>query len=335
MALINVMYQFDKRYAPYAGVSIKSLLTNSKTPKEVKFYLVTVGEIGDDTDKIKKTIEEYGADCLFIDAESINNRLFEMGIPSYRGSQATNFKLFIKELIPDDVERILYIDCDTIVCDDLTPLFKEEMKTPLAMCLESICSKVKVFKGFERDDYYFNGGVILFDMKMWKEEKCQERIESFMKEQKIRFSAPDQDLINVLFKGKITLLPPKYNLQPMHYAYSDSLYYNYYKPDGYYSKEEVVNARKEPVIMHTYRFIGEFPWHKGNVHPQTPFFDHYLMNSEWKDYEKKNSDMPLIFKIEKVMYRILPRSVFLRIFDFFFNMYQKKIIKSVRNGSDA
>ena len=43
--------------------------------------------------------------------------------------------------------------------------------------------------------------------------------------------------------------------------------------------EELEQARQNPVILHAYRFLGDFPWHKGNKHPANALFDKYTKNS--------------------------------------------------------
>jgi hypothetical protein len=97
-------------------------------------------------------------------------------------------------------------------------------------------------------------------------------------------------------------------------AFEDKTFFAVYKPTAYYTHEELEQARKSPVILHTYRFLGDFPWHKGNKHPANKLFDHYTERSPWKGLVKKPSGGGLLFKIEKMMYALLPRRIFLSIF---------------------
>ena len=76
----------------------------------------------------------------------------------------------------------------------------------------------------------------------------------------------------------------------------------------------MLDAEASPVIYHTYRFLGEFPWHKGNLHPNTKLFDKYLLESEQHNYIKKISKVTLLFKIEKILYKVLPHTLFFVLF---------------------
>ena len=109
-------------------------------------------------------------------------------------------------------------------------------------------------------------------------------------------------------------MPPEYNFMPVHRAYSDMAYERCYGFENYYTREQIENARKHPAILHTYRFMGEFPWHKGNVHPDNDIFDEYLARSPWKDYQKKKANKDFILKVEKGVFRVMPRGVFLWFF---------------------
>ena len=102
----------------------------------------------------------------------------------------------------------------------------------------------------------------------------------------------------------------------------------YKHKEPYYGSEEIKEALKDPGIIHFLRYIGESPWHEGNVHPATPYFDKYLKISPWHDMVKKPSGKGGVFKIEKSMYRLLPKALFLRIF---YIVHDRMIRKSNQN----
>ena len=113
-----------------------------------------------------------------------------------------------------------------------------------------------------------------------------------------------------------------YNYQPLHGRYSAKEYFGSYRLnkleevnyDEYYRPDGIDLARSKAVIYHCYRWLGEFPWDKGNLHPFADIFDKYLSESNWSDYNKKRATTGIILKLEKILYRILPKRVFLRVF---------------------
>ena len=173
-------------------------------------------------------------------------------------------------------------------------------------------------------EYYYNSGVILFDMKNWTKYHLSEAIKEYVVNNGCSFSSPDQDLLNVVCKKYIKLLSPIYNMQPVHIAFSTKDFYRCYCSDGYYKESEIVEAKQKVCIYHTFRFLGEFPWHKDNLHPNNDLFDYYTNLSPWKDYKKEKSEASLAMQIEKILYRILPKGIFLKIFKFFHGLYVEK-----------
>jgi lipopolysaccharide biosynthesis glycosyltransferase len=226
--------------------------------------------------------------------------------------------MFFHTFVAEDVDKLLYIDCDTVVCASLAPLLTLDMQgKAVAVVRDSLTTTYKTLLGFDMDDDYFNAGITFIDVNAWKEKSITERLLDHIQNVRSRYCNPDQDLLNIVLKDEKLILPPEYNFQPSHRAFSDKTYFSCYRHTSYYSHDELENARKNPVILHAYRFIGDFPWHKGNVHPDTPIFDDYMKRSPWHNYEKKKAGRGLIFAIEKLMYRLLPKKLFLKIFSSF------------------
>ena len=252
-------------------------------------------------------------------------------MPAYRGSYAANMRLFLPMILQEDVDRILYLDADTIVQGSLQPLFEmEDAKAALGMVLDSLGQNHKRTIGLREEDLYYNSGVILFFMSNWKEYRCTERIIEHIEAGNTMYSAPDQDLLNVVCREEILKLPAKYNAQPVHRVYHVNDYFKCYGSRAYYSEEEIEKLKDDTVIYHCFRFLGEFPWDKDNLHPDRKLFDYYLEKSPWEDYIRKKAEVTFPMKVEKLLFKMLPHGMFLRIFHIFHNLYVegKKEIKA-------
>lgn len=331
---MNVLYQFNEKYVPYAGVSITSLLENNKDAEEINIYILGEHISENSKNRLEALVNKYGRTLIFKDTELLIEQMKKIGIPAYRGSYAANIRLFCPMFLDADVDRILYLDADTIITDSLKDLIEIEMGTnALAMVLDSLGYNHKINIGLNSKDYYYNSGVILFEMKNWIKYNLSNEIQKYVLENGCTFSAPDQDLLNVVCKKYIKLLSPIYNMQPVHIAFKIKDFYKCYCSDGYYKENEVIDAKQKVAIYHTFRFLGEFPWHKNNLHPNNDLFDCYIKLSPWKDYKKEKADVSLAMYIEKILYRILPKGIFLRIFKFFHCLYVEKSAEiSVENA---
>ncbi len=312
---LHVMYAADENYAPFLGVSVFSLLENNHDIEKITIYAVLDRVSDDNKSRLTKMVDSFGRRLVIVDAVEFNKTLKELGVPKYRGSYTTHFRKFFHLFMGDEVKRFLYIDSDSIVPGSLKPLLELDMGDCVgAVVLDALANKYKLLLGFRPGETYFNAGVTLIDVDNWKANRCTERLIEHITTKRAAYCNPDQDLFNILLRGKTMVIPCQYNFVPVHRAYSDKAYAKNYGFENYYSREDVVYARENPAIIHAYRFLGEFPWHKGNLHPDTPLFDEYLRRSPWADYEKKPSGVGFVFRCEKMLYRILPRDWFLTIF---------------------
>lgn len=330
---LNVIYACDDNYAPYACVSICSLLENNKEMENITVYLVQDNVSKSNLDKIRIQIEKYGAHYVQVDANEVINEIKKYGIPKYRGSYTTNFRLFFHMYIDKDVKKVFYLDCDTLILGSLKEILEEDMGEACACVVQdSLTCKYKKLIGFREDEPYFNAGVMLINVDNWKKSRCTENMIEHLQTERSAYCNPDQDLLNVILRGHLKFVGPEYNFQPIHRVLNDDSYLKIYKNSCYYDKATLMAARKNTKIIHAYRFLGQFPWHRNNRHPDTELFDKYMKLSFQKDYVKKPIELGLMFKIEHVLYKVLPLSVFFKIFkftqEFMFNRDNEKLKKS-------
>lgn len=319
---LNVLYAADNNYAPFLGVSMYSLFKNNTDIERIRIYAVLDNVSEDNKIKLQKLAQHFNRKITLIDAAQFNEKLEKLGVPKYRGNYTTNYRLFFDKIIDSDVEKLFYIDCDTIICSSLENILECNFENFVAgVVLDSLGIKYKHIIGFQSEEPYFNAGVLIVDVKNWQEQHISENIMNHIKNVRAKYCNPDQDLLNICLKGRVKILTPEYNFQPVHRSYSDVAYVKVYGSGSYYKMDQIENARKNPVILHIYRFLGQFPWHKDNIHPDTKVFDEYLAQTPWADLTKQPSkNNSLIFKIERNLYKILPKILFLRLFAFFQNI---------------
>lgn len=332
---LNILYQFNDTYAPYAGVSMVSLFEHNRAAKQINVYIL--GEELQEVNicRLMQTGRDYGRNVMVIPAKALINRVRELGIPDYRGCHAANLRLFIPEVLEEGIDRILYLDSDTIVNVDLQELYRTNMgNNAVGMVLDSLTYRHKKEIGLPLDQEYFNSGVILFNMALWRKEGYTDQIIQHVLTLRSRYPSPDQDILNIVCRGHIYKLQMQYNMQPIHQVFSIRMYNRWFGQKAYYSEEEMWTAKRQPAVFHLFRFVGEFPWHKNTVHPNVELFDSYLAISRWQDYEKQPANTGIVLKIEKFLYRVLPKSVFLPLFKFGHFLFMQKTNRDSARKSD-
>lgn len=312
---LNVLYACDENYAPYAGISMNSLFENNRDIPHIRVYLVEDHVSDENKRRLLRQAQDFGRELILVDASSIVEQIKKLNIPSYRGSYTTNFRMFFHTFVAEDVTRLLYIDCDTVVLGALAPLLTLDMKgAAVGVVRDSLTTVYKTLIGLGEEDAYFNAGITFIDVTEWKRQRITDKLLNHITNVRARYCNPDQDLLNLVLKDSKYILPPSYNFQPCHRAFSDKAYFSAYVHKNYYTHEELEAARRAPKILHAYRFLGDFPWHKNNLHPDEGAFDEYMKRSLWSDYQKKPAKRGAIFAIEKCLYRVLPKGLFLKIF---------------------
>ena len=336
MEKLNILYQSNDDYAPYLGVSLMSLLAANKSADEIDIYVIADSISKENIGKLTDLSGHYGRKLIIFDAAELQEKAKESGFTSYMGfrkNKMSYLKMFVEYVVPEEVRRLVYIDSDTLIRGELMPLMSIPMHGhPIGMVQDCLMGKCKHAIGIQKDEPYYNSGVILFDMEQWRKKRCLERIVDHASNVRI-YGTVDQDFYNVVLKGDIEVLPPEYNLQGMYLAYKPERFDRIFKQDeAYYSTEEIARAKKSPAIIHFLRFMGEYPLSAGSIHPIQKLFDKYLDKSPWKGIEKKKSELSLTMKIERLLYRVLPQELFLRIFKIFHDRMILKAEKESRGG---
>jgi lipopolysaccharide biosynthesis glycosyltransferase len=131
---IHVAYAADANYGPYAGVSMASVLRRFPWDwRDVHFHLLADGVNGADIERMRSTIKDKGFSQLSIyDVRDWFRRdlNFLKREPKYL-TRAAYSRLFLAELLPTSINRIIYLDCDTLALADISDLWTFTKDTPV------------------------------------------------------------------------------------------------------------------------------------------------------------------------------------------------------------
>lgn len=316
---LNVLYQFDDNYAPFAGISILSLFSHNRDIDNLNVYCITLDVDDKNIKKLNDTADKYGRKINYIDNTSTIKKMEEVKVNAWNGSIATWMKMFVIEEFIGKVSSLLYIDCDTLVENTLEELCDYDFEGNAMACIaDSIGFRHYRRLGLKESDYYFNAGVMFFNIEYFEENKdSYNSMIIHLRNNVEKYELNDQDLMNDFFDGKIKPLSPRYNYQGIHMMYPDNVYYRIYgKGEKYYSLDELKISRKTPCILHFFRVLGDYPWEPGNYHPVKKEFEKWKNRSLWRNLDIQPQKRKMFFKIERVLYLILPKRCFLRLFKY-------------------
>ena len=128
------------------------------------------------------------------------------------------YRILCSELLPQSLERILYLDSDMLICNSIRELYEMDFcgKMLIGVTDQLSVNRKKIHRkkealGLTEDDIYINSGVILFNLvKMRKEFVLKDFLVDVEKHKDI-LVFPDQDAINLYFRGDIGVAGWIYN----------------------------------------------------------------------------------------------------------------------------
>lgn len=215
MSEINVLYCFDSRFSKLATVSIYSLLKNKHDTTHINLYCMVAPHTYGKR-KIQKVIDKFPHAKIIWRTIRHNENPFRKHDFS-RWSPVIFYRLFACDIFPE-LNKILYLDSDTIICSDLTELYNTNISDyamgavrDMAPIYDKNHPNGRYVYNFAHkylnDDPYYNSGVLLINAKNMRKNKEILNIN-------IPLKYPDQDLLNAAFHNKILPLELKYNYAP-------------------------------------------------------------------------------------------------------------------------
>lgn len=282
---MDFLYAADENYIRHAAVSMLSLLDSWKSDAAVRIHLMSMGITSDSREKLRSLIENRGGSISFYELGDVR-RWFDFDFDARGFAPSALARLFLARVLPEDIDRILYLDCDTVVLEDLSPLFSMDMQgCPLGMVMEPTVNKARRRQlGMADQQPYFNSGVLLVDLRTWRAEGTETTILHYYRDMGGNLVAPDQDAINGALPGRILMLEPRYNYGSVQLYYPWRAQRKMASPTPFMSEADYRRGTEKPAIVH---FLGEErPWRAGNRHPYTPVYERYLAQTPWKDTPK-------------------------------------------------
>ena len=304
---MNIVYASDDNFAEIMGISMISLFESNKDCGDITVFILDDGIAGENKEKLMSVGRKYGRKIFFISVSGIE---IPSSVQSERWSKSAFIRLYMRKLLPRELDRILYLDCDVIVLGDLKPLYETDMGSCTAAGVRDCLGRSYLQNiGLEPDGLYCNSGVLLIRPDKWDEE---EFIRFFRNNSAIRY--PDQDIINGVCSRETAELPPEYNCYTalFDFSYSDLMLFR--KPCRYYSEEDTDKAKKSPVIIHfTSSFLSLRPWVEGCGHPYAGEWLRFKAMSPWSDTPLRKDNRSAAKKLAVKIYNVLPKGISVRI----------------------
>ena len=280
-----ILLASDDRFVQHCAVTMTSVMENNK---EVTFYLFTQGLTNDNVKLLEDLVGEYNCKLQVCVIDEKLTSTFPM--PKGAGehiSIATYYRLFVEKVLPADIDRVIYMDCDIVVRGSLEAMWHTE--------IDGYALGV-VYQGYEfmhdadfvrleipKEKGYFNAGVLLMNLDYWRKHDVTNRLFDFIKYKYQTIKQHDQDTLNATLFNEVNPISYTWNYLPQFFLAKKGLTF----PDHVDYSQKI-----EPVVIH-YVSVPK-PWDWGCYNPYTKEYYKYLEKTPFATYRPK-------FELKKYM----------------------------------
>jgi lipopolysaccharide biosynthesis glycosyltransferase len=288
---IHIGTGFDKNYLRPFHALMASLIENHPHDR-LALHAITEGISAAEKEGIKDVIENAGHRITFYE---VAPSLMQRFVLSGQWTSAVYYRLFFSSLLPDNIGRLLYLDCDTVVVKSLRRFYDIDLETHPVGAVYDNFVKTQPHIGIVEEGEYFNSGVLLIDTKAWKSQGVSEKALQYLVKNPEKILFVDQCALNAVLRNNWKKLEPCFNLM-----YS-------VLPEGI-SKKQIDKLLEEAVVIH---FTLQRPWHMLCRNRLRSLYFYYLNRSVMKASQKtRYTD----FEIRRI-----PAWLMIRLQEFYFD----------------
>lgn len=253
---INITLITDSRYTLPTAVSMYSAIKNKCDTSIYNFYIITENTTPKDND--------FLLSLKNLAPNSVNINLIPRNEPDLPYENMERFlqykvgmhKIYLSEIL-NEIDKVIYMDGDTVVLKDLRDLFDIDVSNVYAaVAKDGIYYRFpKEMKemGLDKRGYYFNSGVMLHNLAEQRKDNIVEKLVTYVKTNKDFYG--DQDVLNVVMNDKLKLMSYRYNCISTFFEADDLNFLSSYF--GEKLPKETFYIYENSTIIH---YAGDKPW---------------------------------------------------------------------------
>lgn len=304
---LRVLFSSDDNYAQHLGAAVYSLAAHNGAFEEIQIYVIDNDISAENRKKLETVSNQFpNSKIMWLPfaawkAKLNLNMAWNISLSAYA-------RLFLAEILPNDVDQILYMDCDMIVCDSLMTLWNVDLQGKiLGAVQDDIGDSTKLAVGLSPQEPYFNSGLLLVNLAEWRAQNIGEACLDFINKHEGNVIHHDQGVLNGVLKDKWYRLPVECNLMTIHYVFNLDQINRYYEDHAvFYTAAELKHAKQNPVVLHYTPSFTPRPWVRGCAHPHARKYWDALQNTPWTGATPEADHDKWYVKLINWRYRNLP-----------------------------
>ena len=202
---MNLLLTLDENYLMPCKVMLYSFFASNPEERDVSVYLLHSAIPDSKLKELESYCSRFGAALKPI---AVDASLFEKAPTNKRYPKEMYYRLLSPLILPQELERVLYLDPDMLIINPLRPLWELDFGGKV-FAAASHTGLTEMANGINRvrldtEHEYFNSGVICIDLDAARDLVTAEDVFACVRKHEKELILPDQDVFNMLY-GKQTL----------------------------------------------------------------------------------------------------------------------------------
>lgn len=214
---IPVFFAADDKYVKFMMVTMQSVIDNASPKYLYKMYVLHCDITAESQERVKR-METKNCHIEFVDvSDELKKIEKKISLRDYY-TATTYYRFFIAELFPE-YDKVLYVDSDTVVREDIANLYKYDLgKHYIGAVRDQIVVQHDLYGDYTEKvlgisrGAYFNAGVVLINCDLFRKKHMLKQFVELLGTYTF-VVAQDQDYLNILCKDNVLWLDPRWNAQ--------------------------------------------------------------------------------------------------------------------------
>lgn len=271
---VNVVCTIDNSYVQHCAVLLSSLFTNNP---ELRFKILIVND-GIDRKRQTKLANFLDENNQLFSFITIDKSVFKDAPVSEHFSMANYFRILVTELVDSSIEKVLFLDSDIVIRRSILPLWNIDISEHSHAAVENprVSADYKRNLGVSEDSSYFNSGVLLINLRIWRQLNVLHQSIEFINKHPDKIHYVDQDALNHVLQNRWLRVESQWNAQKAFFTTSASA-------DLGVTSDEYYQTKQNPAIVHFTGGGSSKPWHYNCSHPFRSEYYKYLSQTPWRN----------------------------------------------------
>ncbi len=283
----------DDGYVMQLAVTLRSVVENFKSGQKLVAFIIDGGIKKSNKQKVLKSIDP---EKICIEWITPSHTLVQNLKVSGHITIVSYYRLLIPDLLPDWVQKVIYLDCDLVVNADLAQLWANDVTAHHLLAVQDMGNPyvsspggLLNYKelGIPADHKYFNAGVMVINVQKWRAENTGRQVIEYIEQNEDSVLWWDQGGLNAVLASHWGELDLRWNQQPQIYGSANAL-------RAELDEQAVRELVEQPFIVHYATY--QKPWKYGAKNSRKELFFEYVDKTAWAEWRPKQSFKETLLK---------------------------------------